>query len=279
MTASKKCFIQLMLLCLVLVTICEIIGTHNVPLGPFSIVLFPMLYAVVIGLAITPDLLGKKIAALKKIVGEKEVDLAGEMVGISLVLLGIKYGTTVGPNLQKILQAGLAFISQEFGHLLAPLLALPLAILLGMKREAIGATASISREPALGLISQKFGISSPEGSGVLGTYLVGTVVGTLYFSFLGSVCIYSGLHPYALGMACGVGSASMMTAASAALSTMVPPDMAETVVAYAATSNMMSSISGIIFLTFISIPLTEKLYLFWLPKLAPKKKQKKGAHS
>lgn len=275
MTEKKKSFALAMATGLVIVLICEAMGTHSLPIGKVSIVLFPMLYAVVIGLIITPDLLGSKIAILKKVVGEKEVNLAGELVGIALVLLGIKYGTTVGPNIEKIVQAGPAFVAQEFGHLLAPLLALPLALLLGMKREAVGATASISREPALGLISEKFGIDSPEGNGVLATYLVGTVVGTLFFSFLGSVSIYSGLHPYALGMACGVGSASMMTAASASLSTMVPPEMAETVIAYAATSNMMSSISGIIFLTFISIPLTGKLYTILEPKLGRRKN--KGA--
>ncbi len=127
-------------------------------------------------------------------------------------MLGIKYGTTVGPNIDKIIQAGPAFIAQEFGHILAPIVALPLALMFGMKREAVGATASISREPSLGVISEKYGINSPEGSGVLGTYLMGTVLGTIYFSVLGSISIYSGLHPYALGMACGVGSGSMMTA-------------------------------------------------------------------
>ncbi len=59
-------------------------------------------------------------------------------------MLGIKYGTTVGPNIDKIIQAGPAFIAQEFGHILAPIVALPLALMFGMKREAVGATASIS---------------------------------------------------------------------------------------------------------------------------------------
>ncbi len=257
---------------LVIVVVCELIGQHTLKLGGVSIVLFPMLYAVLIGLFITPDLLGSKITALKKVIGEKEINLAGELVGITLIVLGIKYGSTVGPNLEKILMAGPAFVSQEFGHILAPLIALPLALFLGMKREAVGATASISREPALGTISEKYGVSSPEGSGVLGTYLIGTVIGTIYFSFLGSISIYSGLHPYALGMACGVGSASMMTAAAAALSTMVPPEMAETVIAYAATSNMMSSITGIIFLCFVSLPFANWMYKTLEPKFSKKSK-------
>lgn len=144
-----------------------------------------------------------------------------------------------------------------------------------MKREAVGATASISREPSLGVISEKYGINSPEGSGVLGTYLMGTVLGTIYFSFLGSVSIYSGLHPYALGMACGVGSGSMMTAASASLSAMVPKSMEQTILSYAATSNMMSSITGIIFLVFVSLPFTNFMYAKLEPIIGRKKKNRK----
>ncbi|HFL3544891.1 TPA: DUF3100 domain-containing protein [Clostridioides difficile] len=274
MEINKKHFIQVFLTCLILVVICEFIGQRTIAIGKASIVLFPMLYAVIIGLIITPDLLGKKIKALKKVVGEKEINIAGEVVGIALVMLGIKYGTTVGPNIDKIIQAGPAFIAQEFGHILAPIVALPLALMFGMKREAVGATASISREPSLGVISEKYGINSPEGSGVLGTYLMGTVLGTIYFSVLGSISIYSGLHPYALGMACGVGSGSMMTAAAGSLSTMVPSEMADTILAYAATSNMMSSITGIIFLVFVSLPFTNFMYKILEPKFSRNKKTK-----
>ncbi|MCC0627517.1 MULTISPECIES: DUF3100 domain-containing protein [unclassified Clostridioides] len=274
MEINKKHFIQVFLTCLILVVICEFIGQRTIAIGKASIVLFPMLYAVIIGLIITPDLLGKKIKSLKKVIGEKEINIAGEVVGIALVMLGIKYGTTVGPNIDKIIQAGPAFIAQEFGHILAPIVALPLALIFGMKREAVGATASISREPSLGVISEKYGINSPEGSGVLGTYLMGTVLGTIYFSVLGSISIYSGLHPYALGMACGVGSGSMMTAAAGSLSTMVSPEMADTILAYAATSNMMSSITGIIFLVFVSLPFTNFMYKILEPKFSRNKKTK-----
>jgi hypothetical protein len=274
MENSKKYFINAFLTCAVIVIICEFIGQRNVGIGSFTMALFPMLYAVIIGLIITPDLLGKKIPVFKKFINEKEINIAGEVVGIALVMLGIKYGTTVGPNIQNIVQAGPAFIAQEFGHILAPIVALPLALLFGMKREAVGATASISREPSLGVISEKYGINSPEGSGVLGTYLMGTVLGTIYFSFLGSVSIYSGLHPYALGMACGVGSGSMMTAASASLSAMVPKGMEQTILSYAATSNMMSSITGIIFLVFVSLPFINFLYDKLEPVLGRKKRKK-----
>ncbi|MBO3444412.1 DUF3100 domain-containing protein [Clostridium sp. CCUG 7971] len=274
---NNKNLIKLMITAFVIVVACEFIGEYTVNIGPVALVLFPMLYAVIVGIIITPDLLGKKIKALKEMIGEKEINIAGDVVGIALVLLGIKYGSTVGPNLAKIIEAGPAFLAQEFGHILAPLVALPLALWFGFKREAVGACSSISRETSLGVISEKYGINSPEGSGVLGTYLMGTVIGTIYFSILGSVSIYTGLHPYALGMATGVGSGSMMTAASAAL-TKVPaiasnPEMVDTILSYGATSNMMSSLTGLIFLVFITLPLTNKLYAILEPKLGRNSKK------
>ena len=162
-----------------------------------------------------------------------------------------------------------------YGYHITPIVALPLALFLGMKREAVGATSSISREPSLGVIGEKYGIDSPEGSGVLGTYLIGTVIGTIIFGILGSVSIYSGIHPYALGMACGVGSGSMMSAASAALVEMVPHDMQSTVLAYAATSNMLSGITGVNFLIFVTLPLTNKMYAVLEPILGRGKGGKK----
>lgn len=277
---NKKSIIKLMITALIIVMVCEFIGEHTLNLGPVALILFPMLYAVILGIIITPDLLGKKIKALTKMIGETEINISSEVVGIALVLLGIKYGSTVGPNLAKIVQAGPAFLAQEFGHILAPIVALPLALILGFKREAVGACSSISRETSLGVISEKYGINSPEGSGVLGTYLMGTVLGTIYFSILGSLSIYTGLHPYALGMATGVGSGSMMTAASAAL-TKVPeiaadPALVDTILSYGATSNMMSSLTGLVFLVFITLPFTNKLYAVLEPKLGRKKKVNKA---
>lgn len=270
----NKVMTKLLVTSILIIALCELIGKVNVPVGGVNIVLFPMLYAVGIGLMITPDLLGKKIKALKEVIGEKEIKLAGEFVGIILLILGVKYGTLAGPNFQKIIEAGPAFLAQEFGHILSPIIALPLALFLGMKREAVGATSSISREPSLGVIGEKYGIDSPEGSGVLGTYLIGTVLGTIVFGILGSVAVYTGIHPYALGMACGVGSGSMMTAAVAALTETIPVNMRDTVVAYAATSNMLSGITGVNFLIFITLPLTNKMYSILEPKLGRKKEVK-----
>ena len=93
--------------------ICELIGMIQIG----KIALFPMLFAVLIGMAITPDVLGKKITSLKALITEKEMGLAGEMVMLMLLMLGIKMGTFVGPNINAIIQAGPAFLAQEFGSM------------------------------------------------------------------------------------------------------------------------------------------------------------------
>ena len=253
-------FIRLFFAVLVIVMISETFGIKKIPIGPGAVVLLPMLYAVIIGLLITPDLLGKPMGFLRKVVSNDEIELAGIMVMLSLLPLGVKYGTLVGPNIVKIVQAGPAFLLQELGNLGTVCIALPMAMLLGMKREAVGATVSICREPTLGVIGERYGMNSPEGTGVLGTYMMGTVFGTIFFGLLGSFATSTGLHPYALAMASGMGSGSMMTAASSSLAMAVEPAMKDTILAYAATSNMLTGVTGMYSVIFIALPATNFFY-------------------
>ena len=252
----------LKLICAValIIVLCEVLGIKKIQLGPGSLVLLPMLYAVILGMLVTPRLLGSKIPQLKNIIGEKEIKKAGDFVMISLLFLGVKYGTLVGPNILKVIEAGPALLLQELGNLATPLIALPLALALGLKREAVGACVSICREPTLGVVGEKYGMDSPEGNGVLGTYMVGTVVGTIFFGFLGSLAVNTGIHPYALAMDSGVGSGSMMAASSSALAASVPVEMKDTDLAYAATSNMLTGITGIYSVIFLAVPFTNWYY-------------------
>ena len=80
-----------------------------------------------------------------------------------------------------------ALLLQEIGNLGTIFLALPIALLLGLKREAIGATHSINRESNLALITDMFGPDSPETRGSLSIYIVGGMIGTIYFGFLASM--------------------------------------------------------------------------------------------
>jgi hypothetical protein len=170
---------------LVIVVIAEAIGTIEFPVGPGTVVLLPLLFAVVIGIAISYSVLGAYIEPLRRFVNKEVSNLSSPLLIIALMPLGVKYGTQVGPAFEQLVNSGAAFILQELGNLGTIFLALPLALLLGLKREAIGSAVSIAREPTLGIITDKYGIDSPEGRGVLGTYLTGTVLGTIFFSLLG----------------------------------------------------------------------------------------------
>lgn len=243
---------KLHLIVIGLVIVSELIGVINIPIGSGKLILLPMLYALVIGIFMTPKFL--------KLAGEKEMDDAGSLIGITLLLLMAKYGTNIGPTLPKILAASPALILQEFGNLGTILLGVPIALLIGLDRESVGAAHSIAREANVALIGDKYGLNSPEGEGVLGVYIVGTVFGTLFVGFMVSALdAIKILHPYALAMASGVGSASMMTAGVATLSA-AHPDMAEMIQAFGASSNLLSGLDGVYMSIWMGIPLTEWLY-------------------
>ena len=76
------------------------------------------------------------------------------------------------------------------------LIALPLGLLLGLGRSAVGGTFSLCRDTALGIIGDEYGLESREGMGTLGTYISGSVFGTLFYSFLAPVGLAIGFHPY-----------------------------------------------------------------------------------
>ena len=150
--------VKLHLLVLGLVVISEFIGVINIPIGIGTIVLLPMLYAMIFGVLLTPKFLN--------VAREKEMDDAGSLISLTLMLLMAKYGTNIGPTLPKILAASPALILQEFGNIGTVLLGVPIAVLLGLKREAIGGAHSIAREPNVALVGDKFGLDSEEGQGV-----------------------------------------------------------------------------------------------------------------
>lgn len=185
---------------------------------------------------------------------------ASSLIGITLMLLMARYGTLVGPTLPEILKASPALVLQEFGNLGTVLLGIPVAMYFGLKREAIGAAHSIAREPNVALIGERYGLDSAEGRGVMGVYISGTVFGTIFFGILASLAAaYLPVHPYALAMAAGVGSASMMTAAVGSLTVMYP-DMAEQIAAFGAASNMLSGLDGVYMSIWMALPLSEWLY-------------------
>lgn len=258
--ARLKAEYKIFILAFVFIVIADSIGQIQVPLGPGTLILFPIFYSLIMGVLSGPEVL--------KIFNKKEVKAASKLVIVAICPFIAKLGINAGASIEVILSAGPALILQEIGNLGTIFLAMPFALLLGLKREAIGATHSINRESNLALITDMFGPDSPETRGSLSIYVVGGMVGTIFFSFLTTIVASLNLfHPYALGMASGVGAGILMASATASLA-LIYPDMAAELSALASTSETISGITGIYVAIFVGIPLTKKLYQLLEPPIA-----------
>ena len=242
---------------LAITLICEAIGVIVVPIGIGSILLLPLLYAFVLGLLINPNVVKRAGIWLK----DRDVEAASPLIIIAIMPFIAKFGTIIGPSMDKIVAAGPALILQELGNLGTIVLAFPVAVLvLRMGREAIGACFSVAREPNIAIIADKYGLKSDEGAGVMGVYVIGTLFGTFIFAILASLLATSGAFSIeALAMACGIGSGSMMAACTGALVHAVPA-MEEQILALAGASNVLTYATGMYLCIFVALPVTEKLY-------------------
>jgi len=255
---------RLHLLVLITVIATEAIGTFSFSVGPGVVMLLPMLYALIIGLVLyfTPVVKNKQSKNAEPII----------VLGVSLLLA--KIGVIIGPDLPEIIAAGPALLLQELGNLGTIFVALPVAIWLGLKRETIGMTHSVAREPNVGLVMDKFGINSPEGRGVMAVYIFGTVFGAVFLGLLaGFFATLTPLDPLSFAMASGIGSGSMMAAASGSLVAAFPA-LESQIVAFAGASNLLSLSTGLYVSLFVALPLTEKLY-----KIMSKRREKKNTTS
>ncbi len=230
-----------------------------------SILLMPLIYALIMGLALY---LAKPI----KFVGPKQAKVAEGAMVLFIGVIICKLAVSSGQAISSIFQVGPALIFQLFGDL-GTLIALPVALLLGFRREVIGMASSICREPNLGIIIDKYGFHSPETRGVLAVFVIGSIIGTPYISFLAGICISAlPIHPYAFAMASGIGSASMNAAALVPLMHMYP-SMATQLEAFAGCSNVLSFCLGMYMCIFISLPIAERLYK-WLSPILGKPEEK-----
>ena len=233
-----------------------LIGTYKFQLGPAPVVLFPIIWAVVLG-----GILGTQ--RIRRISGASRA-VATLLLEIGIILFLARLGTQIGPSLAKVTEIGPAILLQEVGHIFGTvILALPIAVAMGLGRVAIGATWSIDRESFLAFAIQRFGVRSGEYRGVFSVWLLGSLFGAVFISllagFLGGLNIFD---PRALALGLGLGSASMMLGGVGALS-LLYPDQAGEIMALAALSNLVTNIVGFYAGVFLSLPLCRRLYAFW----------------
>lgn len=250
---------RLYLLAFLFILAAESIGTFRVPIWKGTFIIFPIFYAILLGVLSGPEVF--------KLIDNRHVKSASKLVIVAILPFIAKLGINAGAQIRVIFSAGAALLLQEIGNLGTIFLALPVALMLGLKQEAIGATYSINRETNLALTQDVFGPGSPQARGSLSVYIVGGMIGTIYFGFMASMIASTGyFHPYALGMASGVGAGIMMASSVASLSEIFPAH-AESIAALASTSETLSGITGIYVAIFVGIPLTRKLYAILEPRI------------
>jgi hypothetical protein len=254
---------------LVLVILAELIGfVRWTPIEKITILLVPFVHTIWLAVLFAPQAAGRWV----KVYTISDSTWAAGLILTATYPLMVRYGTLVGPNVPKLMQAGVALILQEAGNNWGSIvIAMPIAILLGLRREVIGACFSVAREPNLSLVADIYGLDSPEGRGVIGTYITGTVLGTAFFSILGSVFALTApaiFHPLALAMAMGIGSASMMTAGAATLGEALP-QWKDQILAFAAASNLITGVTGLYASWLIGLPFAEWIYRIMGKKQEP----------
>nr|WP_279090657.1 DUF3100 domain-containing protein [Comamonas thiooxydans] len=263
--------VQVFALALVIAALSEWLGPLPISLGVGKVVLLPMIWALLIGLVL--GLLRKRMPGPLQLSLYSQ-NLAAAVLSCALFLFIAKLGLLVGGSLPKLAEVGWGLVLQELGNLVGCVaLGMPVALLLGIKREAIGATFSIGREPGLAIIGERFGMDSPEGRGVLAEYITGTLIGAIFISLLaGFVSSLNIFHPLALGMGAGVGSGSMTAAAVGAIAAQ-HPEMSDQIATFAAAANLIATTVGTYLTLFISLPLALRAYQWLEPILGRKRKQ------
>ena len=119
----------------------------------------------------------------------------------------------------------------------------------------------MGREPSLAIIGERYGMNSPEGRGVMAEYITGTVIGALFVALMaGFITSLNIFDPRSLAMGAGVGSGSMMAAGVGAIASQQTPEVAHQVAALAAAANLLTTVVGVYFTLFISLPTTIFLY-------------------
>lgn len=249
--------------------IAELIGSINIEFGDFSMTLSPMIFSMII---MTVFYLVTK----EKILNEDNARRASSMMSISVGLLIAKMGVSSGAAIDQVLEAGIPIVLQNLGEGFSFILGLPIAMyVFKMGKEAVGMTFGVSRETNVAIISNKYGPDSPEFRGVMTNYITGTVFGVIVISFIVSILLQLPfVSDESIALATGIGSASMMAGGLGTLLEQVP-EKAQTLEAYAALSNVISTAVSIYITLLIGLPLTERSYSF-LDRFRGNKKDKNG---
>ena len=109
----------LYLLAFVFILIADSIGQIKIPVWKGTFIIFPIFYALFLGILTGPSVL--------KILDDKKVKAASGLVGVAILPFVAKLGINAGANISIVISAGPALLLQEFGNLCTIFLAMPRA--------------------------------------------------------------------------------------------------------------------------------------------------------
>lgn len=238
--------------CFGMVVASELIGAKAFKFGKIGFTLLPMLYALILGI----------ILFKAKLINREMMVTASPYITISVMLLTAKMGSSIGPNLSQLFSAGPALLGQfVLKKVLFIFISVPVGVwLFKMGRQVVGCGFSTNREDAIAIVGNLYGLDSPEGQGVMGGYITGTLFGTIFMGLLASFTCSLGIFtPQALAIGASVGSASMMSAALAVtLETF--PELSGELQTLTAAGQIVGSVIGLYVTLFMALPLTDFLY-------------------
>lgn len=253
--AGSRQTLPIAALALVIALVVQAVGQLDIDLGVGSVIVFPMVWGLILGLLVSVQ----KVRPL----GIRLQKVASALVGVAVMLLVARLAFNIGPSLPTLVKAGPALLLQEIGHLLGTVaVALPLAVALRLGKATVGATFSLDREPSFAMVSEKYGPDSDQYRGVLAMYVFGTMFGAVFITLLTSlVSNWNIFDPLALAMGAGVGSGSMMAASSASI-VAAYPGHEEAILGMAAVSNLITTILGVYVGIYVALPLADRFYRF-----------------
>lgn len=160
-----KKYWKIYLAALVISVICDLIGTLKLNIGIGTLTLFPMVFAVIFGGLLGPDIF--------KLFKSDECKIGGSLVLVVLAPFMAKMGISSGANLAKLVSVGPACFFRNSEILEQSSYLCRLHYFLALKKESIGACYSINRDSNLGLTTDIFGPDAPETKGSFAVYIVG----------------------------------------------------------------------------------------------------------
>ena len=108
-TGTVNCMIVTLILCI----IAELIGPLQFKVMGIDVKILTMIWVIIMGILLSPTLLGKVIPPLKKFISKAEIKRAPFLLSLTLYPLGIMFGINAGPKVGIVLQAGPALLFQK----------------------------------------------------------------------------------------------------------------------------------------------------------------------